>query len=216
MGDNGSLRNLTGQRFGELRVLRRARSISRNAAWLCRCSCGQQVIVRMDRLTLGLKKACCINGHRSPAIHPYSGWREHPHEYQSWKSMHARCRDKGYKGFAYYGGRGIKVCEQWKKFPQFLADMGPKPTPAHTIERKDVNGNYEPGNCRWATLREQARNTRRSLYVEHEGKRRLLIELCEALQVSYSRVSGRLKIGWHLEQALRVPMPPRKPKQVEV
>ena len=81
-------------------------------------------------------------------------------EYTAWQAMRARCRDKKRSGYSYYGGRGIKVCERWDSYESFLADMGPKPTPQHTLDRIDPNKNYEPSNCRWATWEEQGRNHR--------------------------------------------------------
>lgn len=81
-------------------------------------------------------------------------------EHRSWRGMIERCRNPNHKGFRYYGARGVTVCERWHTFAAFLADMGPKPTPRHTIDRKDTNGNYEPDNCRWATFAEQRANQR--------------------------------------------------------
>ena len=201
MGDNGNLRRLDGMKFGELRVLRRERSIARNAAWLCRCSCGAKVVVRSDRLLAGKRTACLTDGHKVPPKYRYL--KEHyPAEYTSWKGLRSRCHNPRVIRYTDYGGRGITVCERWNKFSAFMEDMGPKPTPAHTIERKDVNGNYEKDNCRWATKREQSRNTRRSVYVEYEGERVLLIDLVARLGVRNGLVRSRLLRGWNVADAL--------------
>lgn len=85
--------------------------------------------------------------------------QKHRKEYLAWKNMKARCQNPSYHSFARYGGRGITVCERWQKFPAFLADVGLAPSPNHTLERRENDGNYEPGNVRWATRAEQQENT---------------------------------------------------------
>ena len=113
--------------------------------------------------------------------------------------------------FPRYGGRGIKVCPQWKtSFENFLRDMGAKPTPKHTIERKDNNGDYEPKNCRWATVGEQHKNMRTSVYVTYHGRRMLLIELVTELGLRRSVIYNRLKLGWPLDIALALPLYKRR------
>ena len=107
-----------------------------------------------------------------------------------------RCTNPKNPSFKNYGGRGIVVCERWRNdFAVFLADMGPRPSPAHTIERKKNNGNYEPGNCKWATRGEQLRNTRRTIFVVLDGKRMCLRDAATAKGVSYQAVCGRYRDG---------------------
>lgn len=98
------------------------------------------------------------------------------------------------------------MCERWKKFANFIADLGPKPTLKHTIERNDVNGNYEPGNCQWVTKQEQQRNKRDTIYVDYDGERVRLVDLIERLGMTSSVVRARLKDGWPVEQALTIPV----------
>lgn len=90
-------------------------------------------------------------------------------EYTVWLTMRKRCNDPKHDSYRSYGGRGISVCKEWANFANFYADMGPRPTPQHSIDRVDNNGNYEPSNCRWATLKEQHRNRRDNRMITHEG-----------------------------------------------
>lgn len=206
MNANGNLIEMTGQRFGALTVLSRAGSLRSFAAWLCRCDCGQEVVVRSDKLREGRRKACTLNGHTWQSQQPRALSTRYPSEYSTWEHMHARCKNKGHRNYKNYGGRGIRVCKEWRSFEQFFKDLGAKPSALHTIERDDTNGNYEPANCRWATAAEQRRNTRTSVFVEYEGQRMLLTDVVEKLGLKRSVVYGRLKNGWHLEDALTVPV----------
>jgi hypothetical protein len=112
--------------------------------------------------------------------------------YSSWRAMRSRCNYTKNAYYARYGGRGIKVCERWNSFQNFLADMGPRPL-GTTLERKDRNGNYEPGNCVWATAREQMRNTSCNVVLTHKGRTQTLtdwaIELRVNRQMLYARVN---------------------------
>lgn len=195
-----------GQRFGALVVLQRDGRQFRAAAWLCQCDCGQRIVARGDKLRQGRIKTCGIDGHRWYK-HSLPGVTTQFHsEYASWEKMHSRCANKKSHRYNAYGARGIKVCARWKLFKNFLEDMGPKPTPQYTIERKENDGNYEPNNCRWATRQEQARNRRATIYVEHEGQRVTLMDLIEKLGVPRAALAGRLRLGWPLDEALATPV----------
>lgn len=127
--------------------------------------------------------------------------------YGAWAGMAQRCTNPNNKYFRLYGGRGIKVCERWAlSLEAFLADMGEPPSPQHTLDRIDSNGDYEPGNCRWATAREQARNRTTNRYITYRGQTRLLIEWCEILGQNVARVRARLGLGWDEERALTAPL----------
>jgi len=130
----------------------------------------------------------------------------HKPEYQSWEHMKQRCYSIKHKNYKNYGGRGVMICDRWKDFQNFLADMGPKPTPRHTIERIDTNGHYEPGNCRWATNGEQQRNRRDTVFVDYRNGKRKLVELCEELGLKREVVYGRIKMGWTVYDALHIPV----------
>lgn len=164
----GKRAKLDGQVFGNLTVVRRAsraeapRGHNVRPMWIVRCSCGVERQVAAHKLTAGNVKACNVDGH-SWRSYEVSG-RAHkapPAEYVNWRCMKQRCLNPKHQAFPYYGGRGITICEAWStSFEAFLADMGSKPSPSHTIDRVDESGNYEPGNCRWATKTEQSSNRR--------------------------------------------------------
>lgn len=107
--------------------------------------------------------------------------------------MRSRCNNPKTIGFAHYGGKGVEVCQRWASFASFLADMGLRPSPKHTIDRVDSKGNYEPGNCRWATWMEQQNNRASNKRVLHEGRYFTIAELARHLGVKYSTLYGRLK-----------------------
>jgi hypothetical protein len=119
--------------------------------------------------------------------------------------MRDRCSNPNSISYSNYGGRGIRVCARWESFPDFLADMGLKPTPKHTIDRIDVNGHYEPGNCRWASRHEQAGNRRTSHLLEIEGVRSCLTEWSVVANAPPSRIQGRLIKGWSPTEAVFTP-----------
>lgn len=127
-------------------------------------------------------------------------------EYEAWAGMIKRCENPKFKSFHLYGGRGIKVCHRWRmSFEKFLHDMGNRPSAKHSIDRIDVNGHYSPNNCRWATPREQLRNTRGNIMLRLYGKRKSLADWCEMYGANYRTTWGRLNAGWELHDALTRP-----------
>jgi hypothetical protein len=180
---------------------------NRRSFVLCRCDCGREIELRRDKVLTGRQKSCGCRylARRSPATHPRNNLA-----YKPWCAMHDRCRNMNNGKYGLYGGRGIRVCERWRDFWLFLADMGERPSRNYSIERIDNDGPYEPGNCRWATAREQGRNKRTSRYVRFNGRRRLLIDVARSVGMQTDVLASRLKLGWDLQRALTQPVRAKK------
>lgn len=202
--------DLTGQKFGRLTVLKRMDSNQRGyCRWLCKCICGKEKIICSNDLKSGNTKSCgCLflEGNRTQHGHLKNDIVSKT--YNSWLSMIQRCTNPNKKAYKYYGGRGIKVCKRWKNsFENFLEDMGEPPTQEHSIDRIDNNKGYNKSNCRWATKKQQMRNTRRNHFETHDGKTLCLSEWAEELNINYSTLSSRIFIlGWPIEKALTTPV----------
>ena len=154
-----SIRDITGMRFGHLTVIQRMPSNSQGRSmWLYRCDCGKESMTQGKLLKNGHTKSCgCQRGNRETK---YGARAKQIPEYAVWMNMKERCRNPNKAAYKYYGARGIIFCERWESFENFLADMGPRPSPQHVLDRIEVNGNYEPTNCRWLSKEKSAGNRR--------------------------------------------------------
>lgn len=196
--------NVIGQRFSKLIVLKETdRSNSGRLRVLCLCDCGNKTVV--DPRSLRSRKTTSCGCAQREAVRISSSRRKQfdipvkkMPEYSSWLGMKKRCFNKKEPKYASYGGRGITVCRAWENdFSEFLKDMGNKPTQNHSLDRIDVNGNYNPKNCRWATAKEQALNKRHHIIVECNGIEIPLSEACRRAKVNYSSALYRIKKGAH-------------------
>lgn len=153
---------------------------------ICVCVCGNEKLVPIHTLKQGHSNHCgCRNGERNVELHGTHLMSGSP-EYRTWSKMKERCANSSSKDWHNYGGRGITVCKRWRdSFAAFYADLGPKPTPNHSIDRIDVDGNYEPGNVRWETGREQMQNVRHNVRVEFGGETLALKEACRRAGVEH-------------------------------
>lgn len=192
-----------GQRFGRLEVVRHAGRIKKDQTWLCRCDCGLETQVSTHNLTSGRTKSCgCWKKERRNRL--THGMSNSP-TWKVWVKMRERCLDSRCAEFPHYGGRGILVCERWVKFENFLADMGEKPE-GLSIDRIQNNGNYEPGNCQWATDLDQMRNTRRNKFFTYNGQTKCMSAWEEELHFPRALLWARIqKLGWSIEKALSTP-----------
>jgi hypothetical protein len=184
-----------GARFGRLTVLRRDGHIHRAAAWLCACDCGGTARVRYTSLQRGEIVSCGCK--KREALDRRTHGMKNTPTWKSWDSAIQRTTNPNHSSFGDYGGRGIKVCHRWRNsFEAFLADMGERPTRAHSLDRfPDVNGHYEPGNCRWATWTEQANNRRNTVHVTIGDRTHTLREWADEAGISYGCISQRYLAG---------------------
>lgn len=211
-------KDLTGQRFGKLVVIEIVTTLKNDVIWRCKCDCGGEKNVRRSKLVCGYTKSCgCLASE-------ISSWKIHgktKHSlHKKWISMRRRCEDEKHGSFyELYGGRGIKVYDDWhgpEGFVRFFdycysihPDLDQLLVQKYELDRIDTNGNYEPGNIRFVTKTENMRNRRNSIFVSFRGEQRRLSDLSEEFNMNHKLVASRIERGWEVERALTTPKLPR-------
>lgn len=185
-----------------------------DAGYLCKCDCGKEKMVLRSNLLSGAVTSCGCFQNELVRKRSKKHGKSHDRVYMIWADMKSRCFDNNRVEYERYGGRGISVCDKWKNsFKAFYDDMGDPPGDDYSIDRIDNNGNYEPGNCRWATTTQQSRNRRNCIVVEYEGEKMCVAELAEKIGKSATLIRSRLKSGWCLDEAINTPPDTRNKKK---
>ena len=193
--------DLTGKVFGKLTVVSRAPSSrAKQTRWHCVCECGNKKVVQATNLANGHIASCGCWKHGLIGTITYS----------SWSAMKSRCLSPDNPNYPMYGARGITVCQRWKdSFLAFLEDMGERPSLSYSIDRINGDGNYEPGNCRWATRSEQRKNQRQGLrgkFLEFNGEALCIRAWAAKLGIKEHTLAFRIRVGWSTHDALTVPV----------
>ena len=199
--------DLTGQRFGRLTVIERTVSTNKNAKWRCECDCGNIVSVfGMDLKSEKTKSCGCIHSQQL-AKRNYKHGLSYTRQINIWRAMKNRCYNSKSEAYHNYGGRGITVCDEWlhdfKTFYDWAMANGYRDD--LTIDRIDVNGNYEPSNCRWVNREQQANNQRGNHLVTYKGETHTIAEWARIKHINYGVLRQRLFRGWNIEKALNTP-----------
>ncbi len=202
-----STNDLIGKPCGRLTVLSKLpTSASGHAMVLCRCECGTEKPIRAEAIRKERIRSCGCLFADTHTTHGRSKRSESNCIFRSWEGMKARCYKTDHNSYQNYGGRGITVCERWlNSFEAFLQDMGERPSIKHTLDRIDNDGNYEPGNCRWATPEEQHNNRRDSRFLTHDGKTQTAAQWAREVGIPYITFMARLR-KWSVEKAITTPI----------
>lgn len=200
--------NLTGKKFGRLTALEFVTTDKKGVYWLCQCDCGTLATVKSTSLTTSNARSCgCLQRElsaerlRNSRPNLKHGMKGTP-TYECWGGIIQRCNNPKRAYYHLYGGRGIKICDRWLDFENFFADMGEKPSNKHSIDRIDNDGDYEPSNCRWATVLEQANNRRDNKVLSYVGLELTVAEWARRISVSPFTLYARIRRGWTIERTL--------------
>src|ERR1700729_2291841 len=200
---------MIGERFGRLVVIGPAFQKNGHTYRRCRCTCSARKVRegQQSNLTSGNTKSCgCFNrevASQTAMLLPRRHGGSSLPEYGAWAAMHERCRREKAENYPMYGGRGVRVCRRWRSFKNFFADMGPKPTSKHTLDRKRNHLGYTPSNCRWATVLEQNNNKRNNVRVKIEGVTKTVAQWAAHAGLSKACMHYRLRVAkWNPKRAI--------------
>lgn len=212
------------RKYGRLTVLTcLGKDLKNNTWWKCACRCGNYSIVKQGQLSYGATLSCgCIRAESSRAALKLAqkakkiyfdkiGRVGKTPEYAVFRGMIQRCKNPKCPNWLDYGGKGIKVCKRWKNFNAFIGDMGKRPSPKHSIDRKNNNGNYTPKNCRWATRAEQESNKRTSRFFTFNGETMIVARWAKRFKINRGTIGSRIRSGWHGSSVLKPARPRLNP-----
>lgn len=196
--------DLSGRKFGKLTVIEQHGHIGDKVAWLCRCECGNEKVVSGSNLITSQTTSCgCVWKSTMKDVHTTHGMR-HTKIYKIWEAMKRRCDSPKAERYPQYGGRGIKYTPEWSKFEPFYAwALSAGYSEGLSIDRINVDGNYEPSNCQWVTMKQQGYNKTTSRFLTYQGETLTVAEWSEKTGIPYFDLYQRIaKLGWSTERAL--------------
>lgn len=195
--------DLSGRKYGRLTVLSLSHKINRATYWECQCECGNKITLPRSAFISGNTKSCgCLSSESKSERFFKHGMTLTP-EYRAWSAMVARTTNQKVKYSERYIGRGITVCDEWRySFKNFYKDMGERPSLKHSLDRVDNDGNYEPGNCKWATKEEQSNNTSTNIYITIDGVTKTPRQWSNITGISFGAIHHRLGRGWSPRDAV--------------
>jgi len=206
---NGSFVSLAGRQFGRWTVISLVEYRKTNAVYKCRCECGTVRDVWAAGLKTGRSRSCgCLMTElaKGRGKKAFEDKVTNKREYWIWVNIKQRCQNPKASGYSKYGGRGIAMCERWAaSFDAFLADMGARPTPGHSVDRVDNCKGYSPENCRWATGGEQSRNRRSTRFITFDGRTQCASDWAKEIGIAAGTLFNRFRSGWTVEKALTTP-----------
>lgn len=208
MPNHHSFVNISGARIGRLTVIKFAgRNKSRNTMWECLCDCGKTKIFSQSNLKRNTLSCGCLRNNLTSirnTTHGHTKKNINTPTYKTWLSMRRRCYQPTSSSYQDYGAKGIIICERWQEFEGFLADMGERPSPKHSIDRINNDKGYFPDNCQWATSTEQARNKRNNRKIAYQGKFLCISEWSFITKIPTSTIWNRKRLGWCDECTLMI------------